>query len=135
MLPRLGTSCCNLGEVEGRGAGSTVPDRQAGLAPLPESWTGLPLSCRPIPTGQFQGANLESYAQLSSGLCLLLTLGSRGHLTGRQAGRQGWPLGDHSQPAPTCSPRWLLPAPLQALHVLTGCLQPGDITSRFQKEN
>lgn len=100
-LPPLCTSCPNPGEVEGRGVRSAVPARPAGQASPSRKPAGLLLSPKPVHTGPFGGANLESYAQLSFSLCLLLTAGSRGHLSGRWA---GLPHGAIPKPAPTLSP-------------------------------
>lgn len=99
---------------------SAVPARPAGQASSSRKPAGLLLSPRSVHTGPFGGANLESYAQLSFSLCLLLTLGSRGHLSGRWA---GLPRGAIPKPPPTLSP---LPSP---------CKQPPDLYADWAPPN
>ena len=110
-LPPLCTSRPNPGKGEGRGVSSAVPARPAGQASSSRKLAGLLLSPRSVHTGPFGGANLESYARFSFSLCLLLTLGSRGHLSGRWVGL----------------PRRAIPKPPPMLSLLpSSCKQPPD---------
>lgn len=85
-LPHFCTGCHNLDEVGGQRPweARSLSHWQAGF-PL-ESWPGLLFNSGPMQTGKFQGANLESYAQLNFSSCLLLTCRCCVRRAGRRAG-------------------------------------------------
>lgn len=106
-LPHFCMGCHNLDEVGGERPweARSLSHWQAGF-PL-ESWPGLLFNSGPMQTGKFQGANLESYAQLNFSSCLLLTRRCCVHRAGRRAGLAtagAFPGYLHilSLPAPVC---------------------------------
>ena len=125
-LPPLCTSCPNPGEVEGTGVHSAVLARPAGQASPSRKPAGLLLSPRPVHTGIFGGANLESYTRLSLSLSASHSRFPRPPL---------WQMGGaatraHSQATPTRPSPCKHPPPHADWR-----LQPDNVTSCFQKGN
>lgn len=114
MLPHFCMGCHNLDKVGGQRAweARSPPHQQTGFPS--ESWPGLLFSSRPTQTGKFQGANLESYAQLDFSSCCF------SHCTAvaaELAGGLGWPQQGHSQAASASSPCRLLSMSASPPHV------------------
>lgn len=110
-LPHLCPSCCSLAAAEGRGTGCRGPCPSEELA-------GPPVQLQGNPNGAVSGD--ESRKQCRDWPQPLPA----------RPTRRG-----QSQATPHPLPAKGFPLPLQALLMVTGPLQPGDVTSCFQIEN